>query len=562
MRTVLVSSLLTILIFVCYRNVFQNPFVGDDYRTIVDNGSIVSLRHLTEIARHTGVSPVVNFSLALNWSLWRTVPYGYHFMGLLMHVLNVFLLHGLASSLAQEQCERSSVANRWIDVSTVAMVATGLFALHPLMTTAVGYTSARSELMLTTAILLAVITARLWMDTGLARWWIATFALWVIAMLTSAVAIIFPLLLVAHEVVRGREGRASRIATVHIPFMTMALLALIWRNTGSATAGMQLQWSGLADQVMVGWRYALLLVDPRKQAIYHAVQQAGGSSHLLVGLFALLVTLLAALLPVGSWALARFGALWFWICLLPYAALAIMGQGNEMAEQRLYLPSCGAFLIAGVLTSRILTAIPISAVWVRRVAHVDLVLILLFLGVLTYRRVAVWSDPHYLWNEAIQLAPRDPRPQVGLAEELHRRGRPEAAAVALERALALQPNDPASYVALAVYLAEAGRLEEAQTATERLRVASPDSPYVPIALGAVSVIAGRQDRAREYLMAALAKDPESVQAREWLARIAEQSEGGAAMALRLCEEMQQLAPGRRSIDECVRRNQERLARVR
>ena len=52
--------------------------------------------------------------------------------------------------------------------------------------------------------------------------------------------------------------------------------------------------------------------------------------------------------------------------------------------------------------------------------------------------------------------------------------------------------------------------------------------------------------------------PKDIMARQWLAVLEEEVAKNHAEALRLCEEVRQIAPGRLSDDECVRRNRARL----
>src|SRR5438046_2908360 len=53
-----------------YLNALRNPFVFDDYRTILDNGSIVNLRDLRTIVLHDATRPVVNLSYAIDRAMW------------------------------------------------------------------------------------------------------------------------------------------------------------------------------------------------------------------------------------------------------------------------------------------------------------------------------------------------------------------------------------------------------------------------------------------------------------------------------------------------------------
>jgi cytochrome c-type biogenesis protein CcmH/NrfG len=67
------------------------------------------------------------------------------------------------------------------------------------------------------------------------------------------------------------------------------------------------------------------------------------------------------------------------------------------------------------------------------------------------------------------------------------------------------------------------------------------------------------EQARAHFLEALRLDAANVRARQALAAMAEQPPADYREALRLCQEIQQLAPRTPGNDDCIRRNQERLA---
>jgi cytochrome c-type biogenesis protein CcmH/NrfG len=66
------------------------------------------------------------------------------------------------------------------------------------------------------------------------------------------------------------------------------------------------------------------------------------------------------------------------------------------------------------------------------------------------------------------------------------------------------------------------------------------------------------ETARGFFNQALVLDPANVRARQALAAMAEQ-DSDYREALRLCQEIQQLAPRTPGNDDCIRRNQVRVA---
>jgi predicted Zn-dependent protease len=107
-------------------------------------------------------------------------------------------------------------------------------------------------------------------------------------------------------------------------------------------------------------------------------------------------------------------------------------------------------------------------------------------------------------------------------------------------------------------LAELGRFKEAKSALEPLRARDPTSPLVLNALGAIALMAGDPAGARRSFEQSLANDPTNVPARQALVVLNEPD--NPTEALRLCAELQQLAPATPGLADCIRRNRTRIAK--
>ena len=119
-----------------YLNALDNPFVYDDYRTIVDNGTIVDLTDVRALMLHDASRPIVNLSYAIDHAIWGGRPFGFHLTNVLLHMLNVALLFVLAWKATEESREvgKSGSIEVGMRPFVVAFVAASLFAVHPMMT--------------------------------------------------------------------------------------------------------------------------------------------------------------------------------------------------------------------------------------------------------------------------------------------------------------------------------------------------------------------------------------------------------------------------------------------
>jgi protein O-mannosyl-transferase len=444
-----------------YLNALHNPFVYDDYHTVVENASIADLTNLRAIVLGAVTRPIVNFSYAVDRAAWGTAPLGFHATNVLLHMLNVVLLFQLAW-----QYGKSSVA---------AFAAAGLLAVHPMMTEAVGYVSGRSEVLCATFFMLALMAGRRWTRGEGAGWAVLTTGLWVAALATKESAAMFPFVFLVYDwfSAAGTEAeRRRRIWTVHAPLIGVALLAGIVRLVIFARVEYpgqsSVHWSYVLLELDVIRRYVWMLLVPANQALFHEVAP--------VGLFeprTFLAVCVVGSIVASSWALRRVdwvasvGLLWFLLVLVPSSALIALDQGEPMAEHRVYLASCGIFLAAGAaigwMGARLsrTTAIGVSA---RRgwLGAAVFALVLVSLGTSTLVRNAVWRNPVTLWRESVDLAPTHYRPRLLLGEALQDAGQRDAAIEEYQTAIRLRPGDPTAYVKVGQCFAEVGQFARAR----------------------------------------------------------------------------------------------------
>ena len=453
-----------------YLNALGNPFVYDDYRTIVANRSLDDLTNLRAIALHDITRPLVNFSYALDRAIWGAGPLGHHVTSLLLHVAVVILLYRLASRLSFDWRRQDGRGVQAVGGS-LPFAAAALFAVHPMMSEAVGYISGRSEVLCAALFLPALLCGRRWLRGGGARWAAATVALWVAALAAKETAAIFPFVLLAFDLLTGEgdaHARRQRMLRVHAPLVAVAVVAGVARLA-------VLAWIEYPGQTILRWDYGLLALDvirryaglllvPTGQTAFHQVAAIDGPGDpravlavASLGLMLFLVWKVRRPEPVAS-----FGLLWFLLALLPSSLLILLDRGEPMAEHRVYLGGAGFCLAIGALVDRAAGWMARSSAGLRQLGAAALGLVIVAFAAQTIQRNRVWSDPLTLWGESVELAPEHYRPRLLLGEALHDAGRVDEAIVQFRTAVELRPSDPAGRVKLGQSLAELGRLEEAR----------------------------------------------------------------------------------------------------
>ena len=167
---------------IVYLNALQTPFIYDDHRTVTENFSIRDFRDWQAVLLFQPLRPVLNVSYAIDYAIWGANPFGFHLTNVLLHIANVLLLFRIAGGLG-----------------VIGFTTALLFAIHPMMTSAVTYVSGRSEVLCATFFLAALISARRGLIDGGRRWWILTTSFWLLALATKEIAVMFPIVVLGYE---------------------------------------------------------------------------------------------------------------------------------------------------------------------------------------------------------------------------------------------------------------------------------------------------------------------------------------------------------------------------
>jgi len=473
-----------------YVNALRNPFVYDDYHTVVENRSIEHLSDLRAIVLHDVTRPLVNISYAIDRALWGAAPIGFHVTNVLLHMLNVTLLFTLSRRLTDDR-DRDVL---------VAFAAAVLFATHPMMTEAVGYISGRSELLCAAFFLPALMAGRRWLRGGGAAWAPITVGLWCAAITTKEIGAMFPFVLAAYdELVErpARDERWRRWRSVHLPLIGAAVaaglvrVAILARIESPGRAVVHWPYALVALDVVV--RYIVLLINPRHQTLFHEVARIDSlfawRALVAIGAIALLAWMIWRLRSVES--VASFGVAWFLLLLVPSAVLTILDQGEPMAEHRVYLASCGLFLAAGNGLGRLNAWAERAGTSMRPLVPALLTLVVLSFGIDTLVRNAVWASPVAIWRESVDLAPTHYRPRLLLGEALQDENRLGEAIAEYRTAIRLRPADATGHAKLGAILVAAGRPEEARQEFITATTLDPRNETARRALKALDRMEGR-----------------------------------------------------------------------
>lgn len=409
-----------------YLNALEASFQFDDYRIIVDNPKAHGLEAWW--AAMPGIRPLLKLTYALNWSV-SPGALGFHAVNVLLHLVNVGLVWRLTTHfpLPPSGDERRGERAR--------LVATLLFALHPIQTEAVTYISGRSMCLMALFGLAALLA---WMEAERHRhpkaWRALALALFAAAVATKEVALVMPLALFLLR----PSGLAIRALwpALAMGLVLMGFLGLLW---------------------LLGYDYLLSAPPPRGLSA-NLASETHALFYLLGQLFqpqalnidpdlpeyaswsltpTLEATALIALLAFAWSARRRFPWLFFslaWWLLLFLPTHSLIPRVDLASERHVYLAALGPYWIAGVALAG-LPALRPTPRWIGLVAG------LAILGVLsTAQRNADYRDEISLWRATAAGSPNKARVWNNLGYAHALAGQEERARVAFRQALRLDPG--------------------------------------------------------------------------------------------------------------------------
>ena len=499
--------------------------------------------------------------LEAEYALWGLDPKGYHAASVALHAANAAAVYALAVALLG-RCLPAGVRADRRAVRAGAALAALIFATHPLRVEAVAWASCQVYL---PSVLLGMLAVLAYLRAGEAggRGWIAVaWALYLGALLSKAVALPLPIVLLILDIYPLRRlgpGRwtgpgARRALLEKAPFLAIGLvfMAMAVKARTDTRTMLPLEdfrasaWAAQASYGVVF--YPLKTLAPTGLTTYYPVParlDLRARPFWACGLAAVAITAGAALL-----ARRRPGITAAWAAYLAILApnLGQTPPGLPIATDR--------YSYAATIPLAVLLAAGLAALLHRARGRPGAFAAIVAAGLCavaaesarSWRQSATWRDSEALWahalahggagselvhenlgaalftggdlrgaeahlTEALRLNPSFATAHYSLGRILYERGDRAGAAREFAEALRLRPGYADASFNLGVILAGAGRLEEAAGYYARALRLRPDDPAAHTNLAAVRLQQGRPDVAARHFAEALRLRPDSPKAR-------------------------------------------------
>lgn len=426
--------------------------------------------------------PVTMLSHALDYAVWGLDPRGHHLTNVILHALNagwVFLL--ILYWVASKPRGSNSSVSRGGTLFGAAVGAL-LFAVHPLRVESVAWVSDRKDLLcaffLIPSLITYLLSQRATKPTQRKRWVVVSVLLFVAALLSKFIAVVFPVVLFLIDLYfeeRGQWKHAWRHKVAAklpyaIPSVVVACVSL-FSSPGAKTAYIIDRLSG-ADVVLFPF-YSLFFYIQKTLlpfGLYPIYLSAGsGVMILALGVAVIITAACVVLLRRGRPAMALVWLL-FVIMLLP-TILGLSSGMQPFADRFSYLPTIGFFVVLGI---------GVGAVWGLSAAlRIGVTLLsslaLILLSTLSLGQISTWTNSVTLWSHVVESFPP-------------------------------QPDFLDAYINLGTAYANTNRLSEAEAAFEKAVTVAPGSSDAYYNLGYMAYIRGDREKSLELFTRATAVD--------------------------------------------------------
>ncbi|MEN6458361.1 MAG: tetratricopeptide repeat protein [Thermoguttaceae bacterium] len=455
-----------------YSNSFRGPLIFDDKASIADNASIRQIaafwQPLCPPAHGETVTgrPVLNLSLAFNYSISGLGVWSYHATNLAIHLAATLLLFGLVRRTLTLPTMSDALASA---AMPIAFATALLWAVHPLQTESVTYIVQRAESLAGLFYLLTLYGLLRGATSPEPRnWYVVASLACLFGMGTKEVMVSAPLIALLYDrtFLAGSFGEAVRQRRrfyLALAASWLLLAALVIGSGGRAgTAGFGSAtscWAYLGTQFGAIVHYLRLTVWPSPLVLDYGTALAKTTADILPNAVAIGLLGLATLVALWRWPKVGFLGVCFFALLAPTSSIVPIAT-QTVAEHRMYLPLAavvaaltlgGYALCLAVAGARSATTVLVSCAVVTAAA----------LGVVTFQRNNDYRSELSIWEDTVAKVPNNPRAMNDLGNALLFADLRDEAIVQFQNALAIEPRDAEICNNLGRALARSGRLDDA-----------------------------------------------------------------------------------------------------
>jgi Tfp pilus assembly protein PilF len=465
--------------------------------------------------------PLTWMTFGLDYLVWGTNPVGYHLTSLLLHTANAGLVYLMARRLLSLSLDDPPAPD--LRVRLGAAFAALLFGVHPLRVESVAWATERRDVLCALFFLASILAylrhARSEEAGRWHRWCWISLGLFIAAVLSKAIAVTLPAVLVVLDVYPLRrlgarprswlESTGPRVLSEKIPFVLVSAagsVVAVLANRGNLSSLGEL---GVLERVAVcvyslGFYLWKTIAPVHLAPLYELRTPVDLTAwpFLLSAAVVMAITLFAVL---GRHRWPGVGTAWVCSLIMFAPVLGIAQNGPQVAADRYtYLPTLPWAVLAGGALARVARATGLTRQVVARLALP--VTAIAGLAVLASVHTLTWRSSERLWTHALAVAPSSIA-HYNLGVVLDGQGLWDQAVEHYRQALAIKPDFAEAHYNWGVVLSRQGHADAAlEHYREAVRI-KPDHAEAHYNWGLLAAAQGQDDEAIDHYAAALRSQP-------------------------------------------------------
>lgn len=467
--------ILALAVFGAYFKVLKAEFVYDDIGFIINNKDIQSFKPFSKFflspdiftgsndaAENVGGKnwrPIASLVFAAEYALFGKNPLGFHFVSILLHILNLILVYLLVMKLTKR--------------IGIAALTTAFWALHPTITETVSWVTNQSSLIFLGFFILTVLLLLNYQENKDKKFFLwFSYLFFALSLLTKETALggifIIPFIFLGCSKQWGKID-FRRIFINSLPF---ALIGLAYFYIHYKIIG------ALGDHALRGSFFQNLLLAPAVfykyiSLIFYPVNLLVNYANFLLptGIFdpRVVIGILSFIILLGLFYLGlkksqfnfSFGIIWFLAFLSP--VMQIIPFQDIIGERFLYAPLIGFFLFITPGFDNLLAYFKSKYNWNLYLAgKIIAILALIWFFALTFNRNNDWLNSENLWLSVIKVDDRNQRAYENLTAYYLEKGSIDKLIEFSNRLLEINSKNRTGRLHLAIGYALNRRFKEAE----------------------------------------------------------------------------------------------------
>ena len=378
-------------LYVTENNLIKNLYF-ENIKNIFSTGHAVALNY----------HPLTVLSFAIDFHFSGLNPLHYHLVNVIIHLLNTLLVFFFAFKLSNGKL-------------FVGIIVSLFFGIHPMHVESVTWISERKDVLYAFFFIASLICYLNYTQSNKTKFLIFTFILFFLSILSKAMAVVLPVVLILIDYYQGRKLTIKTLAE-KIPFFIVSLIfGLLAINIQSKEAIATYETFTLFQRISFGFfgffTYIWKMILPIDLSAFYPYPIADSqiafpiSFYLpvIIGLILFITIPLLTFFYPAKMKLISFGIGFYFITIVFVLQFISVGQ-VIMAERYSYIPYIGLLFLIGMLLNNLTERKPL----LKKFIFVVISGIAILFSYLTHERTKVWKTTETLWTDVINKYPHPP----------------------------------------------------------------------------------------------------------------------------------------------------------